>query len=436
MKKLFSSLVVIIILGGITAVGYMLFKDMDPPTVVMDPDTGSVSPTQDITLHLEDAVSGVRSVSVSIRKGTQSGVIFEQIFPALPHEIDVRFNLKKSGVRDGQIELEVRATDGAMAGFGRGNTVLRTFRVNVDGIPPRVTVLSPPGVSGRKGSAAVVSYALSKKVSMTGVKVGHEFFPAYQQPGGEYFCLLAFPISMAPQQFLPEIVARDLAGNEVSSRLLLPAQDRKYRNDTLKIDDAFLENTMPAFMELIPDAPNHLERYVRVNNEIRLANEATLREIGKQTAPVALWSGTFMRLSGSAAKAAFGDYRTYKYGEQIIDHQIHMGQDLASVRHAPIPAGNSGKIVFVGELGIFGKLVIIDHGLGLMSLYAHMDSIEVNAGMDVKRGDRLGTTGVTGLAGGDHLHFGILINGIQVQPLDWFDGNWIKNNVTDRLVKK
>jgi murein DD-endopeptidase MepM/ murein hydrolase activator NlpD len=436
MKKLFVSLIFLIIFGGIAAGGYMFLKDMDPPTVVMEPDTGSVSPTQDITLHLEDLVSGVRSVSVTIRKGAQSVVIFEQVFPALPPKASVRFNLKKSGVHDGQIELEVRTTDGAMAGFGWGNTAVRAYSVNVDGTPPRITIVSPPGVSGRKGSAAAVSYTLSKKVSKTGVQVGDEFFPAYQQPDGEYFCLLASPIGMPPQQFVPEIVARDLAGNEARSRLLLPAQDRKYRNDTLKIDDAFLANTMPTFMELVPDAPNQLERYVRVNNEVRLANEAVLREIAKQTASVVLWRGTFMRLPGSTPKAAFGDYRTYKYGDQVIDYQTHMGQDLASVRHASIPAANSGTVVFTGDLGIFGKLVIIDHGLGLMSLYAHMSNIEVSVGMDVKRGDTLGATGTTGLAGGDHLHFGILVNGIQVQPLDWFDSNWIKNNITGRLIKK
>ena len=433
MKKLFNSLVLIIIFGGIAAVGYMFFKDMDSPTIIMEPDTGSVSPTQDIILHLEDIKSGVRSVSVSVRKGTQSVVVFEQIFPNVPPKVSVRFNLKTSRVRDGQIDLEIRATD---ASFGWGNAVVRTYSVTVDGIPPRIMIISPPGASSRKGSAASVSYTLSKKVLRTGVQVGDEFFPAYQQPGGEYFCLLAFPITMSLQQFVPEIVARDLAGNEARSRLLLPAQDRKYRNDTLKIDDAFLESAMPAFMELIPDAPNHLERYIRVNNEVRLANETTLREIAKQTAPVSLWSGAFMRLPGSALKAAFGDFRTYKYGEQIIDYQTHMGQDMASVRHAPIPAANSGKVVFAGELGIFGKLVVIDHGLGLMSLYAHMSNIETSIGNDIKRGETLGATGTTGLAGGDHLHFGILVNGIQVQPLDWFDSNWIKNNITGRLVKK
>jgi len=436
MKKIFSTWIFFIIFGGIAVVGYLFFKDTDPPLIEMDPDTGSISPTQDIALHVEDAGSGVRTVSVSIRKGGQSLVIFEQVFPAVPPKVAVNFNLKKSGVHDGKIELEVRATDGSMSGFGGGNTAVRNYIVDVDGTPPRITVLSPSGAAGRKGSAAAVSYTLSKKASRTGVQVGNEFFPAYLQPGGEYFCLLAFPITMTPQQFVPEIVARDLAGNEARSRLLLPPQDRKFRNDTLKIDNAFLENVMPAFMESVPNAPNHLERYVRVNTEVRLSNEATLREIAKHTAPVPLWNGAFMRLPGSTPKAAFGDYRTYKHGEQVIDHQTHMGQDMASVRNAPIPAANFGKIVFIGELGIFGKTVIIDHGLGLMSLYAHMSVIDVSVGTEVKRGDTLGATGTTGLAGGDHLHFGILINGIQVQPLDWFDGNWIRSNILARLVKR
>lgn len=433
MKKLITTLIFVIVFGGIAGIAYMFFKDMDGPIIVMEPDTGSVSPARDVTLRLSDDISGVRSVRVAIRKGTQAVVVLEQNFPGVPPSVDVHFDLKKSGVRDGRIELEVRATDGAMAGFGQGNTRVRTFDLKVDAVPPKVNVLSPPGSSGYRGSAAAVAYTLSEEVTHTGIKLGEEFFPAHRQANGAYFCMFAFPISMTTTQFTPEIIARDLAGNEARSRILLPAQDRKYRNDTLKIDDRFLEVNMPEFEELLPDTPNLLERYIKANNELRLANEAKLREVARDTAPTLLWSGAFLRLPGSASRAAFGDYRTYKYGDQVIDHQTHMGQDLASTRHAPVPAANTGRVVYAGNLGIFGKLVIIDHGLGLMSLYSHLSNIDVQMGANVNRGDIIGQTGTTGLAGGDHLHFGILVNGIQVQPIDWLDKNWIKNNITSRL---
>ena len=166
---------------------------------------------------------------------------------------------------------------------------------------------------------------------------------------------------------------------------------------------------------------------------MRIANERKLLEIGKQTAPTMLWSVAFKRLPRSASKASFGDQRTYMHNGVKIDEQTHMGQDLASVAHAPVPAANDGKVVFAEPLGIFGNLVIIDHGLGLQSLYSHMSEIHTSVGATVKKDDVIGLTGTTGLAGGDHLHFGILMHGIQVQPLDWFDAKWIKNTITDRL---
>ncbi len=97
--------------------------------------------------------------------------------------------------------------------------------------------------------------------------------------------------------------------------------------------------------ELVPDDISNLERYVRINNEVRISNEKTLLEIGKNTSPTMLWSGAFKRLPGSASKASFGDQRTYMHNGTKIDEQTHMGQDLASVAHAPIPAANDGKVV-------------------------------------------------------------------------------------------
>ncbi len=433
MRKIFTLVVFLVIFGGIAAAGYMFFKDMDGPGISMEPDTGSVSPVKDITLRLADE-SGVRAVSVSIRKGAQSVLVFEQNFASTPQNATATFSLKDSGVRNGPIEMEIRAVDGSLAGFGKGNTTIRTININVDAQPPRITVLSPPGASGRRGSVSVVSYTLNEEVTHTGVRLGEEYFPAYKQPSGAYFCFFGFPITMKPSDFAPEIVAQDLAGNEGRSRLLLPAVDRKYRSDTLSIGDNFLDSKMPAFAEAVPEATSNLERYVQVNNVVRISNEQTLREIARNTAPTMLWSGSFARLPRAATRAGFGDYRTYKYKDQIIDHQTHMGLDLASVKHAPIPAGNSGKVVFADDLGIFGNLVVVDHGLGLMSLYSHMSSIAVDVGTEVAKGDILGETGVTGLAGGDHLHFGMLVNGIQIHPVDWFDAKWIQNNIMARLV--
>ena len=121
------------------------------------------------------------------------------------------------------------------------------------------------------------------------------------------------------------------------------------------------------------------------------------------------------------------------YQGKQVGESYHLGFDLASVRNAEVPAANNGRVVFTGELGIYGNLVVIDHGLGLMSLYSHLSEIHVKVGDVVQKGAIIAKTGSTGLAFGDHLHFGILVGGVEVTPLEWLDPKWIKDNITGRL---
>ena len=396
---------VTLILAALGFCIYLFLDDLDGPEVTMTPDTGRISPTQEITLKLADAKSGVRSVVVTIHRNNQSLVILDKVFSEPAPVQTTSFNLKNAGLRDGAFELEITARDNSLMSFGKGNGTTRKWNMQLDTQPPKVRIKTTvPAL--RRGSVTAIAYSVSEDASMTGVQLGEQFFPAFLQPNGLY---------------------------ESRNRVLVNAGERNFRKDTLNISDNFLNSKEDVFKELVPDDISNLERYVRINNEVRISNEKTLLEIGKNTSPTMLWSGAFKRLPGSASKASFGDQRTYMHNGTKIDEQTHMGQDLASVAHAPIPAANDGKVVFAEPLGIFGNLVVIDHGLGLQSLYSHMSEIQTNVGATVKKGDIIGLTGTTGLAGGDHLHFGILMHGIQVQPLDWLDPKWIKNTITDRL---
>ncbi len=130
---------------------------------------------------------------------------------------------------------------------------------------------------------------------------------------------------------------------------------------------------------------------------------------------------------------AIGDARTYVYDGKEIDTQTHLGVDLASLAQSPVPAANAGKVAFAGDLGIYGGTVILDHGQGLFSLYAHLSRIDVEKGKDVARGGVLGLTGSTGMAGGDHLHFAMIVQGVFVNPVEWWDAHWIRDNVELKL---
>ncbi|MBQ4133654.1 MAG: M23 family metallopeptidase, partial [Desulfovibrionaceae bacterium] len=146
-----------------------------------------------------------------------------------------------------------------------------------------------------------------------------------------------------------------------------------------------------------------------------------------------LWSGTFARLPNASSPAGFAEFRSYIYNGEVVDQQTHQGSDLASVRQAAIPAANDGVVIYTGYMGIYGEMVLIDHGLGVQTLYSHMSNILVSEGEAVTRGQTIGQTGATGMAGGDHLHFGVYISGFPVNPIEWFDSQWIKDKITDRL---
>ena len=426
----------LLILALAGAGAYFLLRDMSGPAVSLSPSgVGRVGLAQPLTLDVSDK-SGVQSVEVTVKRGEKSMTVFQQTFPTLEKSQKVTFNLKDTRLPEGAFELEVRAVDGSYAGFGRGNATTLNMPMVLDSQPPRIAVKTGPPALYRGGSGLIV-YTVSEDVEKTGVRVGKLFFPGYKQDNGSYVCLFPFPISMSTGDFLPDIMARDMAGNETSSRLLVRALNRNYRADTLNIPDSFLNFKAGELAQLCPEESTPLAQYLCSNNKVRMGNDEKLLEVAADPAnnsPKFLWSGRFQRLPRSAVKANFGDFRTYVDGDrQKIDEQTHMGLDLASVAHAEVPAAQAGRVIWVDYLGIHGHMILIDHGLGLMTQYSHLSEYGVQVGETVKAGQIIGRTGTSGLAGGDHLHFGVLVGGVPVQPLEWLDATWVKNNITSRM---
>ncbi|WP_418764408.1 M23 family metallopeptidase [Mailhella sp.] len=415
---------------------YFLMRDLSGPAVTISPElSGRVGLQQNLELDVSDK-SGVQSVAVTVKRGEQSMTVLQQTFSTLENRQKVAFNLKDTRLPEGAFELEIKAVDGSYAGFGRGNATTINLPVILDSQPPRIAVRTGPPAMYRGGSGLIV-YTVSEDVAQTGVRVGELFFPGYKLDNGAYACLFPFPIALRTGDFLPEIMARDLAGNETSSRLLVHALNRNYRSDTLNIPESFLNFKAGELAQLCPEESTPLSQYLCSNNKVRESNDATLIKVAADPANVSprfFWSGSFRRLPRSAVKANFGDFRTYVDGNrQKIDEQTHMGLDLASVAHAEVPASQNGRVVWVDYLGIHGNMILIDHGMGLMTQYSHLSEYGVKVGDMVKAGQIIGRTGTSGLAGGDHLHFGVLVGGVPVQPLEWLDSSWVKNNITSRI---
>ncbi len=431
-KSIFPKILGFFILAALGYYGYVFYQDNEGPSVILEPNTGFISPESNFTLKLEDS-SKIRSVEVLLHYRDQEIQVFSKHYSQYQEQEEVPFSFKSVPVPEGEFELEIKAKDASVAMFGLGNTTVMTLPVVLDSQPPKVIIHSPPAIV-RRGGSGVVRYGSNEDILHSGVQVGEHFFPGFIQQDKSVICYFAFPHFIEVKDFAPKLIVRDLAGNTVEKVLNINAADRKFKTDTIQITDKFLEQASQKLYELAPNADDPLERFLIINSDIRLANTSFLFDLGQKSDSVVYWEGPFKGMPRAASRAGYGEYRSYMYKGKVIDNQWHLGHDLASVKEDKVPAANHGKIVFIGNLGIYGNLVVIDHGLGLMSLYSHLTDIFVENGDMVKKGDTVGTTGISGMAFGDHVHFGILIGGFEVTPLEWLDPKWIKNNVTDRLV--
>jgi murein DD-endopeptidase MepM/ murein hydrolase activator NlpD len=280
------------------------------------------------------------------------------------------------------------------------------------------------------GGTRVAVYSVSEDTARHGVEVGERFYPGYPHPAqsGMLAALYALPLETGPA---PRVVAEDRAGNRASAGTSITMLARPRPGGAIELDDEFMASKVDEILGSQAGAP--LDGYLKINRDMRQANADRIREICQTSSPQMLWSGAFEPLPNGETREKFGVRRTYRYQGREVDQQTHLGLDFASLSHAEVPAANAGKVVFAEDLGIYGNSVILDHGLGLFSLYGHLSEIGVAVGDSVGKGDRLGYTGTTGLAGGDHLHFSMMVSGEFVEPEEWLDAKWIQDHVYARL---
>ena len=310
---------------------------------------------------------------------------------------------------------------------------------------PMIAVISTKHYINLGGSEMVVYRATPPDVE-SGVQVGDVLYPGYPAGGvkieGVHIADPAVKLAFIALRYDQDVntpmfaYAKDEAGNSARAdfdRLTFPKPFKKSR---IELNDAFLDRVVPAILatttEVAPQGAN-LDKFLVLNGELRRKNAETIANYSKQSSPEMLWNGVvFHPFTNSAVEAALADQRTYVYGGKDVDRQTHLGFDLARVVNSPVVAANRGKVVHASPLGIYGNCVIIDHGMGVQSLYGHLSSFAVKVGDSVEKEQELGKSGMTGLAGGDHLHFTMLVNGQMVNPVEWWDQHWIQ----DRILRK
>jgi hypothetical protein len=432
MSAVFAAIISAIVVG----LGIFYLRDTTGPAVSLSHQPGVISSRMQVVLTLNDPGAGLKDVTVNAVQGEVNLPILSKQYPPNTHSAQEKFQIApqpgQPGLKEGPFKLEIATTDRAVFHFGKGNTTLQSLQYNYQNKPPAVTVLSTAHNIARGGVGLAV-YTVNREVEKTGVVFGDRFYPGYHQSGEIYAALFPFPYDMPAEQFVPKVQVVDRAGNERLTGIYFHLLPKAFPRDRLELPDSYLDKVNAEFKDKFPQAKTPLEVFLKANRDLRDHDIKILAEVGRKTAPVPLWEGAFLRLPNSAPKGTFGQHRYYFYHGKLVDEQTHLGIDLASLPHSNVPAANRGKVAYADDLGIYGQCVIIDHGLGLQSLYGHLSRIGVKVGDEVQKGQIIGNTGDTGLAGGDHLHFGIVVSGEQVNPIEWWDPSWIKNNITSKL---
>ncbi len=416
------------------------------PDISIDLNSTVIGASRDISITVDDKHTGLRRLRVDLtQNGNDRTLLLKDDFDAVDllgrggirkHRFEVKITAKKLGLADGDAFLHVTASDQSWRNWGKGNIQELQKKITIDTTPPEISVLTRVH-NIRQGGAGVVVYKVLEDYSQSGVYVGDNFFPGhsgYFEDVSIQTAFFALNYRQGPDTTL-YLMATDTAGNR--SKLGFPHHIRakKFKQDVIELSDRFFKTIIPEFEAHISGAKEMslLEKFLEINQKLRKQNYQQFVKITAKTNNEKFWSGGFLRFPNSATRAEFADHRTYKHQGETIDEQVHLGIDLASLKHADVPAANAGKIAFAGVIGIYGKTVIIDHGFGLFSTYSHLSQISVREGERVSKEAIIGKTGMTGLAVGDHLHFGMMIHNTFVTPIEWWDAEWIRKNITDKI---
>ncbi|MFZ0704466.1 MAG: M23 family metallopeptidase [Candidatus Korobacteraceae bacterium] len=427
MKKLLLVVVVVIVL----AVLFFAARSATP-VVTLPASITTLGQATPLSVQVHDP-RGVRSVRAFVEQNGARYPVFTSDQKQKSPEATLSFT---AGVKTtpqlqaGQAKLIVEATsDDLLRKTGHAE---RDVQI----------VTQPPTISADSeqhylyvGMADLATFTVSGSYTEAGVRVGDEKFRAWPMPGGKpgLFSLFAFAWNM-PTDTLPLVYAANGAGNDVTTPLtvVFPKKEQPhYTTHDLQVSDGFMQKVVG---ELDPNGSGDMvARFVKINSEMRRANNQTLSDLRSKTADKFLWSQPFIRQPHSQAEAHFADVRNYIYHGQKIDQQVHLGYDLAVTQHVGVEASNDGKVIYAAPLGIYGNCIVVDHGYGLQTIYGHLSRIDVHVGDMVKQGQVMGLSGMTGMAGGDHIHFAMQLDGVQIDPKEWWDRHWIEDHIARRV---
>ena len=443
LKLILLAAVLLVIVGG--AAGWYLAGREPGPTITISSPQKYIGRSTPLSATVE-ADTPITAPEITIEQAGQSMPVTPSNLDSNdPRRVSISGTVGKSSqpaLANGPARLIVTARRDVFFGLRQTSTT-QTQDVEVRLDPPRVAVVSTHHFINHGGAEFVILRATPEDVE-AGILVGDARYPFY--PGSavglsDPALRVGFFALRHDQDLSTRIsaYARDAAGNEATSAVGHKPFIKKFLQSRIPIDQPFLDRVVPAIASNTSDlkvdtgsADGLLKGFLEINGNLRKKNNEAITALAAKTQPRMLWDGAFTPMGNAQVESRFADRRTYFFDNKEIDKQVHLGFDLASLQRAPVLASNAGVVVHADFLGIYGNCVIIDHGLGVQTLYAHLSTMNVKEGDAVTKGQEIGRTGATGLAGGDHLHFTTMLHGTPVNPVEWWDAHWMQ----DRVLRK
>jgi murein DD-endopeptidase MepM/ murein hydrolase activator NlpD len=421
---------VILLLAVVGSVSYLGWRQTVPGVQALAPPPRFLGLKTPFTVVLEARRGNVTSVEVRVaQSGTAATVAKREAVLGPRAEVPLVIESATLGLREGGAMLEIWARDDFWRPLRREPRAIASYPVTIDLTPPKIELLAATHYMSPGGSGLVAFRVTG--AAKTNVSAGALAFPSFAygpEDRGARVALIALPWDFDPATALA-IRASDEAGNAAARGIPAEIKPRKFPRDTIEIKDAFLQAKVPELLPQRAGSESLVDGFLIINRDLRRQAEEIKRRVGATTVDKPLWQGVFVQPRNTKVFANFAELRTYVHGGREIDRQVHFGYDLAATRQSPVPAANKGVVVFAEPLTIYGNTIVVDHGLGLQTLYAHLSSTAVKVGDAVEKGQEMARTGSTGLAIGDHLHYEVLVSGVSVTPLEWWDGKWIRDHV-------
>ena len=426
----------LIIGGGVFFAYTSPMFERTPPKIIANKTIAANSKTP-IKFKLEDN-RGIKSCKVTLKSEKQEIPLYNQKFLINSKTKEVEVPLPKEVLesKNSNWKILISVNDSSLWNFTLGNSAKFIANLIIDTTPPTITLIAATQNIKQGGSGVVIYKVEDKNLKETYIDIGDgiTFKPIRYKKDGVFATLIAWPFNM--DDFNPKIVAKDMANNKSIDDLNIYKIEKAYKTSKIKAKDKFIDGKITQLAQSDSEFANisdRLKKLKAVNELMRKKNEDLIHKYTKPVTPFKdKWSiKPFKPLKGSKRVSDFGvkRYYYYKNPNNIVSTSYHVGYDFASIKHDNIYSSNRGKVVFAASNGIYGNMPIIDHGFGLYTLYGHCSSVLVKKGDLVKENQVIGKTGTTGLALGDHLHFGVLVQGIEVLPLEWMKRRWIEDHI-------